>query len=200
MVKNEVESLLNLADTLNQRVIGQRHALDMIARRIHTSRAKLDNPNKPIGVFMLCGPSGVGKTETALTLAEALVRRRAERHHHQHERVPGEAHGLHAQGIAARLCRLRRGRHPDRGGPPASVQRRPARRNREGALRRARALLPGLRQGLDGGCRGPLHRLQEHGHPADVERRHRADRQHVQGSRAHAGRRRASPRRCASRC
>jgi type VI secretion system protein VasG len=72
MVKNEVEALLNLADTLNQRVIGQRHALEMIARRIHTSRAKLDNPNKPIGVFMLCGPSGVGKTETALTLAEAL--------------------------------------------------------------------------------------------------------------------------------
>src|SRR5262245_14179633 len=72
MVKNEVESLLNLADTLNQRVIGQRHALNMIARRIHTSRAKLDNPSKPIGVFMLCGPSGVGKTETALTLAEAL--------------------------------------------------------------------------------------------------------------------------------
>ena len=72
MVKNEIESLLSLADTLNQRVLGQRHALDMIARRIHTSRAKLDNPSKPIGVFMLCGPSGVGKTETALTLAEAL--------------------------------------------------------------------------------------------------------------------------------
>ena len=72
MVKNEVQSLLHLAETLNQRVIGQRHALDMIAKRIHTSRAKLDNPNKPIGVFMLCGPSGVGKTETALTLAEAL--------------------------------------------------------------------------------------------------------------------------------
>jgi len=72
MVKNEVEALLHLADTLNQRIIGQRHALDMIARRIHTSRAKLDNPNKPIGVFMLCGPSGVGKTETALTLAEAF--------------------------------------------------------------------------------------------------------------------------------
>jgi type VI secretion system protein VasG len=72
MVKNEIETVLHLADSLNQRVIGQRHALDMIARRIHTSRAKLDNPNKPIGVFMLCGPSGVGKTETALTLAEAL--------------------------------------------------------------------------------------------------------------------------------
>lgn len=72
MVKNEVEAVLKLADTLNQRIIGQRHALEMIARRIQTSRAKLDNPNKPIGVFMLCGPSGVGKTETALALAESL--------------------------------------------------------------------------------------------------------------------------------
>ena len=72
MVKNEIETVLKLADTLNQRVIGQKHALDIIAKRIQTSRAKLDNPNKPIGVFMLCGPSGVGKTETALTLAEAL--------------------------------------------------------------------------------------------------------------------------------
>ena len=72
MVKNEVESVLRLADTLNQRVIGQKHALDMIAKRIQTSRAKLDNPSKPIGVFMLCGTSGVGKTETALALAEAL--------------------------------------------------------------------------------------------------------------------------------
>jgi type VI secretion system protein VasG len=72
MVKDEIETVLNLAETLNQRVIGQRHALEMIARRIQTSRARLDNPNKPIGVFMLCGPSGVGKTETALALAEAL--------------------------------------------------------------------------------------------------------------------------------
>jgi len=72
MVRNEIETVLNLADTLNQRVIGQRHALEMIGRRIQTSRARLDNPNKPIGVFLLCGPSGVGKTETALTLAEAL--------------------------------------------------------------------------------------------------------------------------------
>jgi len=72
MVKNEIAAVLGLADTLNQRVIGQRHALEMIAKRIQTSRAKLDNPDKPIGVFMLCGPSGVGKTETALTLAEAL--------------------------------------------------------------------------------------------------------------------------------
>jgi type VI secretion system protein VasG len=72
MVKNEIEQVLKLADILERRVIGQRYALDAIARRIQTSRAKLDNPNRPIGVFMLVGPSGTGKTETALTLAESL--------------------------------------------------------------------------------------------------------------------------------
>jgi len=72
MVKNEVQAVLALADTLGQRVIGQDHALQAIAKRVQTARAGLDNPSKPIGVFMLCGPSGVGKTETALALAESL--------------------------------------------------------------------------------------------------------------------------------
>ena len=72
MVKDEIENILRLPEILNRRVIGQSHGLSMIAKRIETNRAKLDNPNKPIGVFMLCGPSGVGKTETALALAEAL--------------------------------------------------------------------------------------------------------------------------------
>ncbi len=72
MVKNEIETVLRLHEVLQKRVIGQDHALEMIARRIQTARAGLENPNKPIGVFMLAGPSGVGKTETALTLAEAL--------------------------------------------------------------------------------------------------------------------------------
>ena len=72
MVKDEVETVLSLPDILNRRVIGQSYGLRMISKRIETNRAKLDNPNKPIGVFMLCGPSGVGKTETALALAEAL--------------------------------------------------------------------------------------------------------------------------------
>jgi type VI secretion system protein VasG len=72
MVKDEIENVLRLPEILNRRVVGQSHGLSMIAKRIETSRAKLDNPNKPIGVFMLCGPSGVGKTETALALAEAL--------------------------------------------------------------------------------------------------------------------------------
>jgi type VI secretion system protein VasG len=72
MAKNEMETILNIAGTLAKRVIGQDHAMEMIAKRIQTSRAGLDNPNKPIGVFMLAGTSGVGKTETALALAEAL--------------------------------------------------------------------------------------------------------------------------------
>ncbi|HEY4248307.1 MAG TPA: type VI secretion system ATPase TssH [Lacunisphaera sp.] len=72
MVKNEIEQVLKLADILERRVIGQRQSLETIARRVQTSRARLDNPNRPIGVFMLVGPSGTGKTETALTLAEAL--------------------------------------------------------------------------------------------------------------------------------
>jgi type VI secretion system protein VasG len=72
MVKNEIETVLKLADIVGERVMGQRHALEMIARRIQTSRAGLENPHKPIGVFLLAGPSGVGKTETALALAEAL--------------------------------------------------------------------------------------------------------------------------------
>ena len=72
MVADEVETVLNLAGILNKRILGQSHGLEMIAKRIETNRARLDNPNKPIGVFMLCGPSGVGKTETALALAETL--------------------------------------------------------------------------------------------------------------------------------
>jgi len=72
MVKDDVANVLNLAGTLGARVVGQDHALEMIARRVQTARAGLENPGKPIGVFLLAGPSGVGKTETALALAEAL--------------------------------------------------------------------------------------------------------------------------------
>ena len=72
MVKDEIETILTLEEHLSKRVIGQDHAMKMIAKRIQTSRAGLDNPSKPIGVFMLAGTSGVGKTETALALAEVL--------------------------------------------------------------------------------------------------------------------------------
>ena len=72
MVKDEIVTVLNLDKEIGKRVIGQDHALKMIAKRVQTSRASLDNPGKPIGVFMLAGPSGVGKTESALALAEVL--------------------------------------------------------------------------------------------------------------------------------
>ncbi len=72
MLANEIQTVLNLQSKLEERVIGQSHALDSICQRIRTSRANLTDPRRPIGVFMLVGPSGVGKTETALSLAEAL--------------------------------------------------------------------------------------------------------------------------------
>ena len=72
MLTDEIHTVLTLKDRLEQRVIGQSHALEAIASRIRTARANLTDPRRPIGVFLLVGPSGVGKTETALTLAEAL--------------------------------------------------------------------------------------------------------------------------------
>jgi len=72
MVADEIQTVLHLADRLRERVIGQDHGLEAVARRIRTARAGLDNPSRPVGVFLLVGPSGVGKTETALALAEAL--------------------------------------------------------------------------------------------------------------------------------
>ncbi len=72
MVKDEIGAVLQLDQQLKKRVIGQDHALAAIAQRIVTSRANLEDPGKPVGVFMLVGPSGVGKTETALALSDLL--------------------------------------------------------------------------------------------------------------------------------
>jgi type VI secretion system protein VasG len=72
MVKNELQTVLNLKALLTARVIGQDHALEAIAQRVRTASANLEDPNKPRGVFMFVGPSGVGKTETALALADVL--------------------------------------------------------------------------------------------------------------------------------
>ena len=72
MLTDEINVVLNLHEKLQQRVIGQTHALQAIAQRIRTARANLTDPRRPVGVFLLVGPSGVGKTETALTLADTL--------------------------------------------------------------------------------------------------------------------------------
>ena len=72
MVKDEIRTVLGLKPLLQARVIGQDHALEAIAQRVRTSRANLEDPDKPKGVFLFVGPSGVGKTETALALADIL--------------------------------------------------------------------------------------------------------------------------------
>ncbi|MGB7283190.1 MAG: type VI secretion system ATPase TssH [Candidatus Acidiferrum sp.] len=72
MQQDEINTVLHLKDLMAARVIGQNHALEAIAQRISTNRAGMDDPVKPVGVFMLVGPSGVGKTETALALADFL--------------------------------------------------------------------------------------------------------------------------------
>jgi len=72
MIKDEVAKLLSLEDSLHQRVIGQSHAITELAKSIRVSRAGLTDKRKPVGVFLMCGPSGVGKSETALSLADQL--------------------------------------------------------------------------------------------------------------------------------
>jgi type VI secretion system protein VasG len=72
MLKDEIQTVLKLESLLGQRVVGQGHALQAISQRMHTARAGLDDPRRPVGVFLLVGPSGVGKTETALALADTL--------------------------------------------------------------------------------------------------------------------------------
>lgn len=72
MLQDEVAAILALSDRLRERVMGQDHALELVAQRVHAARAGLVDPGKPVGVFLLVGPSGVGKTETALALADAL--------------------------------------------------------------------------------------------------------------------------------
>src|SRR5206468_4209864 len=72
MQSNEIRTVLALKETMEQRVVGQSHAMEAVAQAIHTSRARLTDPRKPIGVFLMVGMSGTGKTETALTLADLL--------------------------------------------------------------------------------------------------------------------------------
>jgi len=72
MQSDEIRTVLHLKEAMEQRIIGQPHALETVAQSIYTSRAKLTDPRKPIGVFLMVGMSGTGKTETALTLADLL--------------------------------------------------------------------------------------------------------------------------------
>ena len=111
MLASQTERALGLAETLAERVArtGSRDEYD---RQSPANRGRQSerHPRNRRASFLLCGPSGVGKTETALALAETLVRWRAEPDFDQHERIPGSAHSLNTEGSTARLCRLRQGR------------------------------------------------------------------------------------------
>jgi type VI secretion system protein VasG len=170
MVKDEIRTVMNLQGMLDERILGQRHASGIVAQRVRTARANLEDPNKPKGVFLFVGSSGVGKTETALALADLLYggeRKLVTINMSEYQ----EAHSVSGlKGSPPGLCRLRRGRRADRGGAAQSLQRGAARRSGKGPQRRARAVLPGVRQGRAGRCRRAPDRLPQHHHHPDLER------------------------------
>ena len=132
MLTDEINTVLTLKERLEQRVVGQSHALEAITQRIATSRANLTDPRRPVGVFLLVGPSRRRQDRDGARARRGALRRRAKPHQHKHERVSGGAHHLFAQGLAARLRRLRRGRRVDRSSPAQALLRRAARRSGEG--------------------------------------------------------------------
>ena len=169
--QDEGDKLLRMEQELHQRVISQEKAISAVSRAIRRSRAGLKNPNRPVGSFVFLGPTGVGKTELARGAGQLPVRQRQRAHPLRHVRVHGEALGLEADRIAARIRRARRGRSAHREGEAESLLGRAARRDREGA--------PGHLQHPAAGVRGrsPDRRprqpgeLQEHDHHHDVEHR-----------------------------
>ena len=186
MVKDEVATVLNLASTLGKRVIGQDHALEMIAKRVQTARAGLENPNKPIGVFMLAGPSGVGKTETALALAEPLyggeqnlitINMSEFQEAHTVSTLKGAPPGYVGYGEGGVLTE--------------AVRRKPYSVVLLDEVEKAHTdvheiFFQVFDKGMHGRRRRPAHRFQEHADHPDDQRRHRTHHEHVQGSGAAA--------------
>ena len=132
LTEAETAKLMRMEEELHKRVIGQHPAIEVISKAIRRSRAGLKDPKRPTGSFVFLGPSGVGKTELARTLAEFLFGDEDAMVADRHVRVHGEARGLAPRRLAPRLHRLRRGRPADRGRAPQALLRAAARRDREG--------------------------------------------------------------------
>lgn len=149
MLQSDLDNALNLNQLLSRQIFGQQTAIDEIAQAVRISRAGIQAHDRPLGVFMLSGPSGVGKTETAFALAEAM-------YGGAHNLIVfnmsefQESHTVSTLKGAAGLCRLRQGRQVDGGGAPQTLFHRLARRIRQGASRYPRGVLSSLRQGRDG--------------------------------------------------
>ena len=162
LTEEEKDRLLRLEQQLHERVIGQDEAVSAVAEAVRRSRAGLGDPDRPVGSFLFLGPTGVGKTELARALTEALFGAGQPDDPAGHERVPGAAHGEPPGRRAARLRRLRGGGPAHRGGTAAALLGRAARRDREGAPGRVQhpAADPGRRAAHR--RPGPDRRLQEH--------------------------------------
>ncbi len=167
----ETSRLLRMEDELHESVIGQDEAIKALARSIRRSRAGLKDPRRPIGSFIFSGPTGVGKTELARSLAKFLFADRVRAHSRRHERVHGEVLGVAPHRRASGLRRLRGFRHAHEGRAPQAVQRHAARRDREGAPGRVQHPAAGARRGTPDRQLRPRDRLQEHRRDHDVERR-----------------------------
>ena len=172
LTEEETQKLIHMEDELHKRIIGQESAVAAVSQSIRRTRAGLKDPKRPSGSFIFLGPTGVGKTELAKTLAEFLFGDDNVADHARHVRVHGEAHGQPPRRLAPRLRRLRGGRPAHRGRAAQAVLGGPVRRDREGP--------PGRLQhaAADPGGRspdrqpGPLRRLPQHRADHDVEPRH----------------------------
>ncbi|WBH84034.1 hypothetical protein PALA14_04163 [Pseudomonas aeruginosa] len=173
MLADEAHAIRSLAQRMGQRVMGQEAALGAIAQRIQAYRAGLSDPAKPVGVFLLPGPTGVGKTETAYALADALYggeRNLISINLSEYQ----EAHTVsQLKGAPPRLRRLRQRRRAHRSGAPQALFGGAAGRDRESPSGRAGSLLQRVRQGRDGRRHRPGGGLQEHRDPRHQQRRRR---------------------------
>ena len=145
MMQGEMEKLVDLEEVLKGRVIGQDEAVGVVAGAIRRNRAGLSDPNRPIGSFLFLGPTGVGKTELAKTLAEVPVRFREGHGTHRHVRVHGEVLRAAPDRSASGIRGLRRGRPAHRSRAPQSLLRGAARRDGEGPSRRVQHPVAGAR-------------------------------------------------------
>ena len=173
LTEEETQKLLRMEDELHKRVIGQEDSIKAVSQAIRRTRAGLKDPKRPSGSFIFLGPSGVGKTELAKTLAEFLFGDESALIQPRHVRVHGEAHGQPPGRRAPGLRRLRRGRPAHRGRAAQAVQRGPLRRDREGPPRRVQHPAADPGGGAPHRRPGPLGRLPQHRAHHDVQPRAR---------------------------
>ena len=169
LLEGETEKLIHMEERLHRRVVGQDAAVEAVANALRRARSGLQDPESADRLLRLPRPDGVGKTELARALAEFMFDDERAHDPARHVRVPGAAHGVAPRRRAARLRRLRRGRPAHRGGAPAAVLGRPARRDREGAHRGVRRPPAGARRRAPDRRPGPHGRLPQHRPDHDLE-------------------------------